>query len=305
MSPGPKLDLDYTTVRAPISGRIGGALGDGRRARWSRRGNPSRDCPAAPIPFMPIVVQSVGELQQLRHDFESGAIDQPRLIPPRCGSYSTMEPSIRTRDSWFSLTRGVDKTTNQVTLRGEIPESEKRALPGMYVRNPHRAGHRRRLACGAQQAVRRNDAGGNDVYHTAGRHRAVVQPVRLGHLVREQWLVLDGLKPGDRVVVEVISKIRGWRCRRSRSWETRGVSASAAQPAFITQTGLTAYHGGLLHQPTDFRGRDRIYLSALAAGSQFRSWRSRNYLSSRRLPFPSAPATPAPRRRIFTSARRG
>ena len=48
----------------------------------------------------------------------------------------------------------------------------------------------------------RNDAGGNDVYILRGDNRAVVQPVRLGHLVEEQWLVLDGLKPGDRVVVE-------------------------------------------------------------------------------------------------------
>jgi membrane fusion protein (multidrug efflux system) len=80
-----------------------------------------------------------------------------------------------------------------------------------------------------QQAVRRNDAGGNDVYILPGDNRAVVQPVRLGHLVEEQWLVLDGLKPGDRVVVEGFQKFAAGDVVDPVPWETRGVSASAGQ----------------------------------------------------------------------------
>ena len=223
-----KLDLDYTTVRAPISGRIGGALVT--EGALVGQGEATHLATVQQLdPIYSDFVQSVSELQQLRRDFESGAIDQltpdsakVRLVFDEGTVYPYPGQLV------FSDT-SVDKTTNQVTLRGEFPNPRSELLPGMFVRIRIEQGIDGDSLAVPQQAVRRNDAGGNDVYILRGDNRAVVQPVRLGHLVEEQWLVLDGLKPGDRVVVEGFQKFAAGDVVDPVPWETRGVSASAAQ----------------------------------------------------------------------------
>jgi membrane fusion protein (multidrug efflux system) len=223
-----KLDLDYTTVRAPISGRIGGALVT--EGALVGQGEATHLATVQQLdPIYADFVQSVSELQQLRRDFESGAIDQ--LTPDSAkvrlvfddGTVYPYPGQLVFSDA------SVDKTTNQVTLRGEFPNPRSELLPGMYVRIRIEQGIDGDSLAVPQQAVRRNDAGGNDVYILPGDNRAVVQPVRLGHLVEEQWLVLDGLKPGDRVVVEGFQKFAAGDVVDPVPWETRGVSASAGQ----------------------------------------------------------------------------
>jgi membrane fusion protein (multidrug efflux system) len=223
-----KLDLDYTTVRAPISGRIGGALVT--EGALVGQGEATHLATVQQLdPIYADFVQSVSELQQLRRDFESGAIDQvtPDSAKVRLvfddGTVYPYPGQLVFSDA------SVDKTTNQVTLRGEFPNPRSELLPGMYVRIRIEQGIDGDSLAVPQQAVRRNDAGGNDVYILRGDNRAVVQPVRLGHLVEEQWLVLDGLKPGDRVVVEGFQKFAAGDVVDPVPWETRGVSASAAQ----------------------------------------------------------------------------
>jgi membrane fusion protein, multidrug efflux system len=225
-----KLDLDYTTVRAPISGRIGGALVT--EGALVGQGEATHLATVQQLdPIYADFVQSVSELQQLRRDFESGAIDQvtPDSAKVRLvfddGTVYPYPGQLVFSDA------SVDKTTNQVTLRGEFPNPRSELLPGMYVRIRIEQGIDGDSLAVPQQALRRNDAGGNDVYILRGDNRAVVQPVRLGHLVEEQWLVLDGLKPGDRVVVEGFQKFAAGDVVDPVPWETRGVSASAQQPS--------------------------------------------------------------------------
>ncbi|MGH6829772.1 MAG: efflux RND transporter periplasmic adaptor subunit [Methylocella sp.] len=222
-----KLDLDYTTVRAPISGRIGGALVT--EGALVGQGETTHLATVQRLdPIYADFVQSVSELQQLRRDFESGAIDQvtPDSAKVRVvfddGTVYPYPGQLVFSDA------SVDKTTNQVTLRGEFPNPRSELLPGMYVRIRIEQGIDADSLAVPQQAVRRNDAGGNDVYILRGDNRAVVQPVRLGHLAEEQWLVRDGLKPGDRVVVEGFQKFAAGEVVDPVPW-SRAVSASAAQ----------------------------------------------------------------------------
>ena len=100
----------------------------------------------------------------------------------------------------------MDPGTGQVTLRGEIPNPKTELLPGMYVRIQIEQGIDGDSLAVPQQAVRRNDSGGNEVYVVRADNRAVIRPIRLGHVVDEQWLVFNGLSPGDRVVVEGFQK---------------------------------------------------------------------------------------------------
>jgi membrane fusion protein, multidrug efflux system len=223
-----KLDLDYTTVRAPISGRIGGALVT--EGALVGKGEATHLATVQQLdPIYADFVQSVSELQQLRRDFESGAIDK---VTPDSAKVRLVfdDGTVYPYPGRLVFTdASVDKTTNQVTLRGEFPNPKSELLPGMYVRIRIEQGIDADSLAVPQQAVRRNDAGGNDVYILRGDNRAVVQPVRLGHLVEEQWLVLDGLKPGDRVVVEGFQKFAAGDVVDPVPWEARGVSASAAQ----------------------------------------------------------------------------
>jgi membrane fusion protein, multidrug efflux system len=223
-----KLDLDYTTVRAPISGRIGGALVT--EGALVGKGEATHLATVQQLdPIYADFVQSVSELQQLRRDFESGAIDKvtPDSAKVRLefddGTVYPYPGRLVFTDA------SVDKTTNQVTLRGEFPNPKSELLPGMYVRIRIEQGIDADSLAVPQQAVRRNDAGGNEVYVLRADNHAVLQPVRLGHLIDEHWLVLEGLKPGDRVVVEGFQKFAAGDVVDPVPWETRGVSASAAQ----------------------------------------------------------------------------
>jgi membrane fusion protein (multidrug efflux system) len=57
-----------------------------------------------------------------------------------------------------------------------------------------------------QQAVQRDASGSSEVYVVRSDNRAVLQQVRAGRIVDEQWQVIEGLAPGDRVVVEGFQK---------------------------------------------------------------------------------------------------
>jgi membrane fusion protein, multidrug efflux system len=93
-----------------------------------------------------------------------------------------------------------------VTLRGEFKNPTRELLPGMYVRVQIEQGIDTDAIVVPQQAVQRNSAGNSEVYVLNNENRALVRPVRTGTAIDGQWLILDGLKQGDRVVVEGFQK---------------------------------------------------------------------------------------------------
>ena len=68
---------------------------------------------------------------------------------------------------------------------------------------------------------RRNESGGSEVFVVREDNRAVLQPVRLGRVVDDHWLILDGIKSGDRVVVEGFQKFAAGDPVRPRRWRGR------------------------------------------------------------------------------------
>ncbi|MCI0466486.1 MAG: efflux RND transporter periplasmic adaptor subunit [Beijerinckiaceae bacterium] len=229
-----KLDLDYTTVRSPISGRIGGALVT--EGALVGQGEATHLATVQQLdPIYADFIQSVSELRQLRRDFESGALEQ---ISP-----DSTKVRLELDDGTLYPYPGrllfsdatVDRTTGQVTLRGEFPNPKHELLPGMYVRIRIEQGIDSDSLAIPQQAVRRSDTGGDEVYVLRDDNHAVVQPVRLGHLVDEHWLVREGLKPGDRVVVEGFQKFAAGEVVDPIPW-SRAVSASAAKESSSPKT---------------------------------------------------------------------
>ena len=124
----------------------------------------------------------------------------------------------------------VDPGTGQVTLRGEFPNPKGELLPGMYVRVQIQQGTDGDALAVPQQAVQRNDSGGSEVYVVRPDNRAVIKPMRAGRVVDEQWLVLDGLDPGDRVVVEGFQKFEPGDIVDPVPWQPQSADGSSAPP---------------------------------------------------------------------------
>jgi membrane fusion protein (multidrug efflux system) len=200
-----RLNLDYATVRAPISGRIGAAMAtEGALVVQNDTAN------LATIQQLDTIyadfTQSVTEMNRLRRAFESGDLEQisPESLRVRL-VLDDGTPYAHTGRLLFSEAR-VDATSGQVTLRGEFPNPNRELLPGMYVRVQIDQGVDGDAITVPEQAIQRNGGGGSEVFVVRDDNRAAVQAVRLGAAQDGRWVVVDGLKPGDRVVVDGFQK---------------------------------------------------------------------------------------------------
>ena len=222
-----KLDLDYTSVRSPINGRIGRAMVT--EGALVGQGEATHMATVQQLdPVYADFTQSAGDLQQLRRDLESGALEQvePDAAKVRLvlddGTLYPLPGKLLFSDA------SVDPGTGQVTLRGEFPNPKGELLPGMYVRVQIQQGTDGDALAVPQQAVQRNDSGGSEVYVVRPDNRAVIKPMRAGRVVDEQWLVLDGLDPGDRVVVEGFQKFEPGDIVNPVPWQPQSADGTSA-----------------------------------------------------------------------------
>ena len=225
------LNLAYTTLKAPISGRIGRALVT--EGALVGQGDATH---MATIHHLNTVyadfTQSVAELNQLRRALAKGDLEVagPEAAKVRMvfdnGEIYSHEGRLLFSDST------VDPTTGQVTLRGEFPNPSGELLPGMYVRVQIVQGVDPDALAVPQQSVRRNDAGLSEVYVVRDDNRAVVQPVRLGRVAGEQWLVEEGLKAGDRVIVDGFQKFAAGDLVDPKPWKQSADSGERRQAQF-------------------------------------------------------------------------
>ena len=221
-----KLNLDYATIRAPIDGTIGAAvISEG--ALVVQNDAASLVTIQQLDPIYADFQQSVTEMNQLRRALESGDLDRiapdamkVRLVLDDGSIYPLLGKLL------FSDAK-VDAHTGQVTLRGEFPNPNRVLLPGMYVRVQIEQGIDTDAIAVPQQAIQRNGGGGSEVFVVKDDNRVAVQPVRTGSLQGGTWFVTDGLKAGDKVVVEGFQKFAAGDKVRPLAW--REIDAAAAQ----------------------------------------------------------------------------
>lgn len=102
----------------------------------------------------------------------------------------------------------VDPETGDVTFRIEVNNTERKLLPGMYVRvNIDRASIPQALLVPAQ-AIQRNISGEPQVYVINAQGTAEIRPIEIGQQYEQFYIANKGLKVGDRVVVEGIERIK-------------------------------------------------------------------------------------------------
>ncbi|TVV74378.1 efflux RND transporter periplasmic adaptor subunit [Sphingomonas solaris] len=201
-----RLDLTYTTVTAPIAGRAGRAqVTEGALVSAS-----SATLMTTVEQLNPVYVnfsQSRGELLKLRAGIASGAIRAPSLDRIRV----TLELDDGTRYGPAGhldfLDMSVDETTGTVSIRAEFPNPQSVLLPGQFVRARVEGGVLTRGLSVPQRAVQISPQGAS-VFVIGKNNIAAPRPVRLGELQGNEWVVREGLKAGDRVIVNGLQKVR-------------------------------------------------------------------------------------------------
>lgn len=228
-----KLNLDYATIRAPIDGVVGAAqVSEGALVVQNDNAALARIQQLDPV--YADFTQSVSELTRLRRALESGELDHiaPDAIKVRLvlddGSLYPFAGKLL-----FSEAK-VDANTGQVTLRGEFPNPKRELLPGMYVRVRIEQGIDADAIAVPQQAVQRNSGGGSEVFVVRDDDRVVAQPVRTGSVQDGRLLVTDGLRAGDRVVVEGFQKFAAGDKVRPQGWD----EADASGDSGVSQSTL-------------------------------------------------------------------
>jgi membrane fusion protein, multidrug efflux system len=202
-----RINLDYTRVTAPISGRIGkSTVTDGALV------TAYQPLPLATIqqldPIYVDVPQSTAELLRLRRRLEDNRLHQNGTTQNKVkliledGSAYPLDGILQFRD----IT--VDPTTGSVVLRAVFPNPEGILLPGMFVRAVVKEGTNERAVLIPQQAVSRDPKGNPIALIVDGEGKIQQRMLVLDRATGDKWLVSSGLASGDCVVVEGRQKIR-------------------------------------------------------------------------------------------------
>jgi membrane fusion protein (multidrug efflux system) len=211
-----RLHLNYATIRAPINGVVGAALVSEGALVVKNEAN------LATIQQLDLIyadfTQSVSEMNKLRRAFEEGDLD--RIAPSAARIRLVLDDGTLyplPGKLLFSETR-VDANTGQVTMRSQFPNPKRELLPGMYVRVLIEQGIDADAIAVPQQAIQRNGGGGSEVFVVKDDGRIAVQPVSTGSVQDGLWLVDDGLKDGDRVVVDGFQKFAPGDRVNAQAW---------------------------------------------------------------------------------------
>ncbi len=200
-----RINLNYTRITSPITGRIGastvteGALVTAQQAT-------ALTTVSTLDPIYVDVDQSSAELVALKRAVEAGTVNS--------GGPLTAEVSLKLDDGSNYPLKGklqmtdvtVDPATGAVQLRALFPNPENLLLPGLYVRATINQGVDPRGILVPQSAVSHDQKGEPTALVIDAKNIARLRALKTGRAVGGDWQVLDGLKPGDRLITEGLAK---------------------------------------------------------------------------------------------------
>ncbi|PIJ50612.1 efflux transporter periplasmic adaptor subunit [Erwinia sp. OLTSP20] len=201
-----RINLAYTKVTSPISGRIGkSTVTEG--ALVSSGQTTALATVQQLNPIYVDVTQPSEDFQRLRNELQQGKLKQVagkaqvRLISQDGTLYSqtgTLEFSDVT----------VDQTTGSITLRAIFPNPDGSLLPGMFVRARLEEGTNPDALLVPQQAVTRTPAGQATTLVVGADNKVELRTIDAPQAIGDKWLVTDGLKSGDRVIVTGLQRVK-------------------------------------------------------------------------------------------------
>ncbi|WP_459176232.1 efflux RND transporter periplasmic adaptor subunit [Ewingella americana] len=222
-----RLDLEYTQIKAPISGRIGiSSVTPGALVTASQT-----DALATIRVLDPIYVdltQSSTQLLKLRKQQRSGQKEEtvPVTVTLEDGTKYQHVGKLELAEV------SVDESTGSVTLRAVFPNQEHELLPGMYVRAAVSQGVRHDAILAPQQGITR-DAKGDAIALVVGKANKVEsRQVTTEGVVGNKWLITSGLQAGERLITEGTGKVQA-----GMDVKTIEVGSTAANEASSNVTG--------------------------------------------------------------------
>ena len=200
-----RINLQYTNVIAPLSGRIGRAeVTEGAYVQQS-----SATLLATIQQLDPMYVDltwSSAEALRLRRQIESGKLQKDGQTQVKVLLEDGREYGEAGTMQFTDVT--VDPTTGSITLRALFPNPKRELLPGMFVRARIDEGTLPASLLVPQRGVTRNHTGQATALLVNAQNKVERRQFQTARAVGDAWLVTDGLKPGDRVIVEGLQKVR-------------------------------------------------------------------------------------------------
>ncbi len=200
-----RINLAYTAVKAPISGRIGrSSVTNGALVTASQA------TALATIqqldPMYVDVTQSNAEMLRLKQSLANGVLKKSDSAPVRLlledGSSYPLPGTLKFSEST------VDQSTGSVTFRALFPNPKQELLPGMFVRATLVEAVNENAILIPQRGVTRTPKGDALVMIVGAEEKVEPRQIKVVRTVGDCWLVSDGLKAGDRVILEGLQKAR-------------------------------------------------------------------------------------------------
>lgn len=201
-----EINLAYTTIRSPIAGNAARS----RVTEGALLKALQDDALTTVVQLDPIyvdVTQSSAELLGLQRDLTSGRLKSPGAQPKVSLALEDGTTYSQTGTLQFAETV-VDRGTGTVLLRAVFPNPRHELLPGMFVRAKVLQGNVEQALLVPQAGVTRNARGQAIVLLVDEAGKVSEQAVKTGRVVDNQWLVTEGLKGGERVIVEGLQKAK-------------------------------------------------------------------------------------------------
>ncbi|PIJ40597.1 efflux RND transporter periplasmic adaptor subunit [Tatumella sp. OPLPL6] len=224
-----RINLAYTKVSSPISGRIGKtAVTEGALVQ-----NGQTTALATVQQLDPLYVdltQSSDDFMRLRSQLSSGELTQgkgkaPVTIVLNDGTTLKQKGTLEFSDVT------VDQTTGSITLRAIVPNPDHSLLPGMFVRARVEEGVNQNALLVPQQAIARTPTGQATAMVVNDEDKVDVRQVTAQEAIGDKWLVTSGLKAGDRVISVGVQ-----RAAQGAKVSPKEVSADQKDDAASTQS---------------------------------------------------------------------
>lgn len=198
-----EINVQYAKVLAPISGVIGKSnVSEGALVAPGSTANMAKIQQLDPLYVN--ITQSAANLMRIKKEFQSGALKGVDFTVQITLDDGTPYPH---KGRMLFADQTVDASTGELLLRAEVPNPDGLLLPGLYVRAdiPQSQFHNAYLV--PQSAVTR---GKTDTLRVVAEDGAFApREVKIAGAQKNQWIITDGLKPGERVMIDTLSQLMG------------------------------------------------------------------------------------------------
>lgn len=201
-----ELNLGYATVTAPISGRIGrGLVTEGALVGQNEATPLATIQQLDPIYFD--FTQSTTDLLKLRRDMDAGR--WKRVAPDQAQVELILEDGTHYSEAGTLLfsEASVDPSTGMVRMRAEFPNEKRILLPGMFARIRLAQAMDQEAITVPQRAVTRAHGGKGSIIVVNAENKTEARLITTDRAVDDKWVVNDGLKAGETIVIEGLQRI--------------------------------------------------------------------------------------------------